>query len=125
MGRTGSVRAVQEFTLAFAAPIAVGHHVSVRRLEQAVWDDDGVVIGHALAEDALVRDDETGIVYTTSRLVPWVDPGALVLRPPGGGFRSTDAVLRGRVRACVVGTAGALPMTRLVLSAVLEGGPFR
>jgi hypothetical protein len=116
---------VQEITLALAATIPVGHRVSIRRVERTVWDDDGVVIGHAPAEDALVRDEETGIVYTTARLVPWVDPRGLVLRPPGGGYRSTDEVLRGRVQACVVGTAGSPPTTRLVLSAVVEGGPFR
>lgn len=116
---------MQEHRVALAAPIPVGHHVSIRGLERAVWDDDGLVVGHEPCDEVLVRDDETGIVYAPPRLVAWVDPQPLALRPPGGGFRSTEALVRGRVLVCVVGTAVGPPVTRLVLQPIATTAPFR
>lgn len=122
---SGRVRRMQEHRVALAAPVPVGHHVSLRTLERAVWDDSGSVVGHEPCDDVLVRDDETGIVYAPSRLVAWVDPQPLVLRPPGGGFRSTETLVRGKVLLCVVGTSTGPPITRLWIEPSAPVGPFR
>ena len=98
-------------------------------MERAVFAADGSgIVGYSKVEQPLVRDDESGIVYCTPFLVPWVDGREVTLVPPGGGFRHRDAATA-RVLACVVGSRGADEAdsirTRLVVEMLAAPAAYR
>lgn len=121
--------ATTDFRFGFVVMAPVGQHVTLRFLERVVFDADGEIEGHVPMAQPLVRHDETGIVFCLPQLVPWVDPRELKLVPPGGGHRSTDRLVHGRVVACVVGNrpgddTGAMD-TRLVVETNVATDGYR